>query len=94
MITFQLFPLQDPSPHILIEDGEPVLFIEKMVVAKAEDLLEAVVAWFASFYIFNIKFPKNSKYTLTFLQKGILKLKDKVKIPVKVFKLMKQLENM
>ena len=71
-----------------------MLFIEKMVVAKAEDLLEAVVAWFASFYIFNIKFPKNSKYTLTFLQKGILKLKDKVKIPVKVFKLMKQLENM
>jgi len=66
-------------------DGETVVTIS--------GLYEAVMTWFATFYVLNISYPRRSKGLLQFLQKGILNVKDKSKTVMKVSLLIKQIES-
>lgn len=90
--TNLLWIFQDPSPQIFIEEDRYGIWMEGNELCTAGDMVEAVAVWFSTFYIFNIHFPIYAKNTLTFIQKVLLKLNDKVKMSSKVFNLMKSIE--
>lgn len=64
-----------------------------VLIGSTYGIVNSIMLWFATFYVFNMSFPKESKQTLTFIQKVILGLKDKLKIPSKIFTLQKRIEN-
>ena len=55
--------------------SDPVVVIEKRNIIHTETLASALHFAFASYYVFDIKFPKNIKGLLVFLEQIVYKLK-------------------
>jgi len=54
--------------------------VEGTLVARPVDLMEAFKVLVAAHYVFDIPYNKKAHDTLTFLQKGILGIRDKTRI--------------
>ena len=48
------------------------VIVEGAVVGSARELIKATLLLMASYYVFNISYPKETKKFLTFLQKAVL----------------------
>ena len=94
-INIHVIIQQEPAPilHVgsLNQDyvGECEITAENMLLCRSNSLLEGVAAWFASFYVFNFLYPKCYKNTLVFMQKGLLNINDKIKMPMAVLNAIK-----
>ena len=65
----------------MVSDGseEYVIFCEKRVFCKVPSLKEAIFIAFATYYCFNLEYPKQIKGVLTFLQDYVLQSPDSSK---------------
>ena len=87
-----LFWLQDPKSaypviHYSFNNGteEFEMHFDGQEIAEIHDLVSAVSALLAIFWVFSIEFPKCLKNTLTFLALRVLEVN--VKIPSKIVKI-------
>ncbi|XP_018019309.1 uncharacterized protein LOC108675793 [Hyalella azteca] len=101
-ITFDM-PLQESTseaaPSLHFRDAsdpssEGVIFVEKMMICQVSSIIEGFSTWFASFYVFDMSYPKYAKKTLCFIQRGLLGLKDKSKTPLTVLETMRKEANL
>ena len=70
---------------VLIDDDvEFELKIETFTLAHGKDFIRMFALLLASFYIFNVEYPKKLEATMVFLQKYMLRIGDETKTPHKV----------
>jgi len=72
-----------PSIHLTIKERQEVtarVTFQNRVLCTAEDLLEAVAAVFASYYVFNVAYPQDPINTLSFLDYHVLGIDRELKI--------------
>jgi len=62
--------------------------VEGCVIARSKNLKTAMAIVFASYYVFNIAYPKKLLGVMTFIQKDILQINDKAAKVSKVLTLM------
>ncbi|XP_018021769.2 uncharacterized protein LOC108677961 [Hyalella azteca] len=88
-ITYDM-PLEEstlePAPTLHFRDAsvassEGVILAEGRTICQVSGITEGFLAWFASFYVFNMAYPRFAKKTLCFIQRGLLGLKDNTKTP-------------
>lgn len=53
--------------------------VDNKTVAETNTFLRALEAFIGTFYVFNIAYPATIVATMTFVQKALLNLQDKVK---------------
>ena len=72
--------------------GETLKIVaDKVVICETDNLMEAAGLLLATFYVFNIAYPKASMATLTFYQKVFLNLQDEAKRLPRVISLLSKL---
>ena len=76
------------SENLFGEFVDISIVIEGETVCSCGDLFTAFKLLFATYYIFNLAYPDVLKSTLTFFQKGILNIQDKMKKDPKVSRLL------
>ena len=59
--------------EILTHDSFHVT-VEGTKVGSATTVLDALMLVFASYYVFNLKYPEKLKATMTFIQKGVCEM--------------------
>ena len=64
---------------------------EKRILMEADDILAAVSSLMFIYYICNLEYPKQCFDTFLFLQRAVLKLFDRVKVPTKVLLFLNEL---
>ncbi len=64
---------------------------EKMVLLDADDVVSAVSSLMFICYVCNLEYPKECFNTFLFLQRAVLKVFDRVKVPTMVLLLMNEL---
>ena len=69
------------------------VYVEGVMVGRAGSLVEAVGIVMATYYVFNIAYPKELERTLTFFQKAIMKRNDQCKRIMRVIKLIASMNN-
>ena len=62
--------------------------VDNQRLCSTKDFIHAVKLLMATYYIFNIAYPKPSEGTLTFIQKGLINLQDRAKMNKKVANLL------
>ena len=68
------------------------VLIERFQIASSKDFIRAFAILMASFYAFNVEYPKKLEGTLIFIQKIFLKISDKQKSPSKVLRLISSIK--
>ena len=65
----------------MVSDGteEYIIICEQRVLCKVPSLKVAIFTVLASYYCFNLEYPKQSKGVLTFLQDYVLESPDSIK---------------
>lgn len=69
-----------PTPYVLQcgrqgdDDQQFFVICESQVILEVSTLTDAIVALFASYYVFDIEYPKACLNTLHFIERFILKL--------------------
>ena len=64
---------------------------EKRVLLDADDVVSAVSSLMFMYYVCNLEYPKECFNTFLFLQRAVLKVFDRVKVPTRVLLLMNEL---
>lgn len=59
---------------------DPVVVIEKTNVIRTNSLSDAIHVAFASYYVFDIKYPRNIKNLLVFMEQLVYKLKPTMSV--------------
>ena len=79
-----------------ITDNDAIFIIqaEGQVIAKTSSMVMAFTLLFTTYYVFHVAYPDRCKSTLTFFQKAVLNLQDKVKKDIKVAGLLTKLYRM
>ena len=86
-------PISDISDIEFLADASRFdVLIERFQSASSEDFIRAFAILMASFYVFNVEYPKKLEGTLIFIQKFSLKTSDKQKSPKKVLRLISSLK--
>ena len=75
-------------------DGQFSIYAENILLAKCDCIVNAFMCLLATFYIFNIAFPKDMTSALTFLQKVIMNHTDGAKKDNKVIGLLTKLNRL
>ena len=79
-----------PSTAIVVWEGKKInvarytIYVDKIPVGEWPTLVKAAAGLLATYYVFNLEYPRGIKKTLTFLQKCITGLNDAVKKPLPV----------
>ena len=80
------FILDERTKFEVVVDGE--------IIGKSEDFFSAFALYMASFYVFNVAYPKDFENTLIFIQKLFLEiLDDGLKAPSRVLTLISKVKN-
>ena len=66
------------------ENSEYQLKIETFTLAHGKDFVETFGLMLASFYVFNVRYPRKLEGSLLFFQKFMLGIGDETKTPQKV----------
>ena len=74
------------------ENTEYELKVETFTLARGQNFIEMFGLMLASFYIFNVEYPKKLEGSLMFLQKFLLGIGDETKTPQKVLQLMSKVK--
>ncbi len=81
---------------VMVTCGDPwsttlfYIVVDQQAILQVNEMCQAMCMLFATYYVLNYQYPKPSKRhsgincTMTFLQKCIFKIKDKLKIPSRV----------
>ena len=75
------------------ESTEYELKVETFTLARGQNFIEMFGLMLASFYIFNVEYPKKLEGSLMFLQKFLLGIGDETKTPQKVLQLISKVKN-
>ena len=79
-------PISDISDIEFLADASRFdVLIERFQIASSKEFIRAFAILMASFYVFNVEYPKEPEGTLIFIQKNFVKISDKQKSPSKVF---------
>ena len=70
------------------ESSEYELKVATFTLTRGQNFIEMFSLMLASFYIFNVEYPKKLEGSLMFLQKFLLGMGDEIKTPQKVLQLM------
>ena len=78
-----------PSPTILwngtnLSDATYAVVVDNKRVCTTTDMLLAVTVLIASYYVFNLAYPKDLEGTMVFYQNAILNIQDQTKYNRKV----------
>ena len=85
---------EDLNQFLLNEETKFKVIVEGEVIGSAEDFFNAFTLYMASFYVFNIAYPKDFEKSLTFIQKFFLEiLDDGMKAPPRVLTLISKVKN-
>lgn len=85
------------SPYLIfIEDSDGRIndiFIggENQVLMETDNIVAAVTSLMFIYYVCNLEYPKQCFNTFLFLQRAVLKIFDRVKVPTKVLLLLNEL---
>ena len=86
------------TPYIRMHKNDGVLgtsrfdiYADSVLVCTTGNLVRAYTVLFASFYVFNLVYPSKCVGTLTFMQKCLCNVQDKVKNVAKVITLLSRL---
>ena len=86
------------TPYIRMHKNDSVLgtsrfdiYADSVLVCTTGNLVRAYTVLFASFYVFNLVYPSKCVGTLTFMQKCLCNVQDKVKNVAKVITLLSRL---
>ena len=74
------------------ESTEYELKVETFTLARGQNFIEMFGLMLASFYIFNVEYPKKLEGSLMFLQKFLLGIGDETKTPQKVLQLISKVQ--
>ena len=78
--TYDVTQVPHPSPNIAAFADESnalyFIFIEGKILRKSTRFLDALFLMFASYYVFNLKYPMKAKNILCFLQDYIFGYAD------------------
>ena len=69
------------------------IYVENVMVGSTGSFVEALQIMLATYYVFNIEYPKELERSLTFFQKAILKRNTQCKKIMKVIKLIASMNN-
>ena len=92
IVCSKLISLTTGLHVILDEECTFEVKVEKCTLGVTKDFLKAFSMYIASFYIFNIAYPKSMEHTLVFIQKCLLKLSDSTKTSSRVLSLIAKLK--
>ena len=85
---------EEDFSSILNESTKFEVILEGEVIGRSDDFFNSFSLYMASFYVFNIAYPKDFQNTLTFVQKYFLEiLDDGLKAPPKVLTLITKVKN-
>ena len=76
---------------MLTSEGQQYFFVEKTLIAESNSLLTAIVDLIASYFVFDIVYPKPLYAVLIFIQQFVLGIVDKQKVPHNVSVLLSSL---
>ena len=76
----------------LFKSDEFVLVVEEEIVQEFEEFTIAFATLFASYWVFNMQYPRTLNHTYNFIQKGILHLRDGTPIPPLCKQLLQRLQ--
>ena len=89
--------IQQAEPYILLSVGEGSLqfFVvaEKQIFCESSSLIDAIKDVFATYFVFDIQYPKATNPVLIFLQRFLLDIKDLQPIPATVTRLISMMDN-
>ena len=74
------------------ENTEYELKVETFTLARGQNFIEMFSLMLASFYIFNVQYPKKLEGSLLFFQKFLLGISDETKTPQKVLQLISKVK--
>ena len=74
------------------ENTEYELKVETFTLARGQNFIEMFSLMLASFYIFNVQYPKKLEGSLLFFQKFLLGIGDETKTPQKVLQLISKVK--
>ncbi|XP_018019454.1 sterile alpha motif domain-containing protein 3-like [Hyalella azteca] len=78
------FTLHFSDASLPYSDG--VVVSQGNEICRVSGVREGFVVWIASYYIFNMSYPKFCKKTLSFIQRELLGLNEKIKLPLFILK--------
>ena len=91
--TSASFSPQDLSTALL-ESASFDIVVEEQIVAQSNSFLEAFAVMLATYYVFNLAYPKELECTLSFIQKYILDIGDTTKTAARVSGLINKLKKL
>lgn len=68
----------------MLEDGLFTVVAENVELCSCSELVPAFLCFFASFYVFQLSYPKTVTNTMMFIQKALFNLHDSSKNPKRV----------
>ena len=89
------FQCDKPSADINVISEENTsynIMVERFRLTNTKDFIKAFGVLMASFYVFNLEYIKKAEGSFIFVQKLLLIINDKQKIPQKVLKLISPLK--
>ena len=85
---------QDLTQFLLNKETKFKVIVEGEVIGSPEDLFTAFTLYMASFYVFNVAYPKDFENSLTFIQKFFLEILDnRLKAQPRVLTLISKVKN-
>lgn len=81
------------SPTIIKKEEQYILKTDSEEVSNSTSLNKALMCFVASFYVFNLSYPKPCKKFLTFIQRIFLKIADGEKVDKSVLLLNEKIHN-
>ena len=89
--------IQQAEPYILLTLGEGsfqfFIVAENQIFCESSSLVDAIKDMFATYFVFDIQYPKPTNPVLTFLQRFVLDIKDLQPIPASVTRLVSMMDN-
>lgn len=92
-MTLTFFQGACGSPAIIKKDDEYILRIDAVEISQSRTLTRALICFIASFYVFNLAYPKPCKKSLAFMQRIFLKISDNEKVDRSVLQLQEKIYN-
>ena len=81
------------SPVIIKKEEEYILRIDSEDITSSMTLTRAIMCYVASFYVFNLSYPKLCRKFLSFIQRVILKISDSEQVDKSVLLLNEKIYN-
>lgn len=74
----------DDYVNLLDDSAKFSVVVEDVIIMHTNNFVDAYSALMASFYVFNLEYPRELQGTFSFVQKYLLQISDSTKIQAKV----------